>query len=523
MTGMTGPSGMTGMTGPSGMTGMTGPSGMTGITGPSGAQGDTGITGPSGAQGDTGITGETGMTGPTGLKGDTGIIGSPMLGKTAVVDSVYGNNSTASVGGLPFLTIEAAIAAIGSAGYTIWILPGNYTLTNGITIPNGCSIRGMSLQTVNISMVATLSTTDYMVQMGSNTRIEDVTLSLTSTEATKNLVGVLFPQVSGSPTSLTAKVRTCVVSVNNSTVSSTATTNVYGVQCTGQYSSTQAPYSFSYNSLKGSTINVYSNGFGDKRGIIVTGTNQVSTRDLNVYIAAPTDITGPTGPLGYNGSYVGVETNGSTSGPSGPTGPYASIQLRSTTIGCIFPATGNTYSASDILQTTPPTVFSPTYLASDGIQIGPGTDLVSKSAGSKGFSTYVYPTTIFYGARGNFRNNASGYLWPGTEVLDANYPDQTLPAASFRIQQPSLLSGISAALLAPPGGTDTLTITVYYSLTYNSLINLSTGFSVTFGPSDTSVFYYDSSFRLAAGTYVRVFVEWTGSAAKDLSVQLDFF
>lgn len=55
--------------------------------------------------------------------------------------------------------------------------------------------------------------------------------------------------------------------------------------------------------MKGSTINVYSNGPGNKRGILVSGSNQVSTRDTNIYVAAPSYTLGPTG------SYVGVETN----------------------------------------------------------------------------------------------------------------------------------------------------------------------------------------------------------------------
>lgn len=66
-----------------------------------------------------------------------------------------------------------------------------------------------------------------------------------------------------------------------------------------------------------------------------------------------------------------------------------------------FPSSTDAYTASDILQTTPYTISDPTYLASTGIQIGPGTDLVTKSAGEKGFSTYIYPTVIYYGLKGD--------------------------------------------------------------------------------------------------------------------------
>jgi len=123
------------------------------------------------------------------------------------------------------------------------------------------------------------------------------------------------------------------------------------------------------------------------------------------------------------------------------------------------------YTASDILQTTPAIILDPTYLASPGIQIGPGTDLVSKSAGSKGFSTYVYPTILYYGLRGNLTSGPSGgYMWPGTQSVSAGqYPDSTVPAAYFRAQQPTIISGLSAALNNAPGGTNTVTLAIYYS------------------------------------------------------------
>jgi hypothetical protein len=72
---------------------------------------------------------------------------------------------------------------------------------------------------------------------------------------------------------------------------------------------------------------------------------------------------------------VGVETN--------DTSDTGSIQLRTTTVGVTTPTAGQSYTASDILQTNPTTIDNPSYLASAGIQIGPGVDLVTKSAGGK--------------------------------------------------------------------------------------------------------------------------------------------
>lgn len=361
-------------------------------------------------------------------------------GNVAIVDAIYGNNGTASVGGLPYLTVNAAVSAV-SSGQTVYILPGTYTLSSSITIPSGVSIRGMSLQTCTVQMLNVTSDTT-LITMGENTRLEDLTLRLTSV-GHYTLTGILF----GGDTTKTAKLRTCVLTVDNSGASSGGSSVVIGVRCNG--TGTLGPASFSFNSLKGSTINVLSNGAGNKRGILVSNTNIVTTRDLNVYVAKPTSGTS-------TGSYVGVETNDPAN--------TGSIQLRSSTVGVITPSVGETYNASDILQTTPATIADPTYLTSAGIQIGPGVDLVTKSAGGKGFSTYIYPTTVFYGMKGNASSATSGFLWPGTQTANAgSYPDPGIPAAYYRVQQPAILSGLSVGLNNPPGAGATQTIGVYYT------------------------------------------------------------
>jgi hypothetical protein len=364
-------------------------------------------------------------------------------GNTLIVDQVYGNDATASVGGTPYLTVNAAVSAV-TTGQTVYILPGTYNLTGGILIPTGVSIRGMSLQTCIVQMLNVTADTT-LVTMGSQTRIEDLTLKLTSQQH-RTLKGIVF----GGTTTASAKLRTCVLTVDNSGASVGGTSVVTGIECNGTGALSSS--SFSFNSLKGSTINVLSNGGGNKRGVLVSNANVVTTRDLNVYVAQPTNTAS-------TGSYVGVETN-DTTGPD-----LGSIQLRSTTVGITFPTGTQAYTASDILQTTPASITDPTYLASAGIQVGPGTDLVTKSAGTKGFSTYIYPTTVYYGLRGNITSAGSGgYLWPGTQTVSAGqYPDTGLPAAYYRIQQPALLSGMSASLNIAPGGTNTLTLSVYYT------------------------------------------------------------
>lgn len=424
------------------------------------------------------------------------------MGNVLRVDAINGNDSTAAVGGAPYLTVQAAIGA-ATAGTTIWVLPGTYNLTAGINIPNGIALRGLNIQTCVIQMLGVTSNTT-LINMGESCRVEDLTLNLTSSTDNVNLKGIEF---NGTSTQ-TSKLRTCVLTVDNSGSSTAGTSNIYGVECNG--TGGLSPTSFSFNSLKGSTINVKSNGNGNKRGIIVTGSNVVSTRDLNVYVAAPV------GPTGYTGTYVGVET--------AHIGGTGSIQMRSTTVGVVKPTPPQGYTASDILQTTPTTITNPTYLTSSGIQIGPGTDLVTKSAGGKGFSTFVYPTTLFYGGFGNVDNGQRvGYLWPGTVPFTSSYPDQTTPVARYRVQQPLILSGLQATCNDIPSGN--LVITVCKNATTGAALSNATIFTVTLSASPlvTSASFYNASVDFAAGDYINVYMAASANGVKDVSIQLDLF
>jgi hypothetical protein len=429
----------------------------------------------------------------------------PQLGNALVVDGVNGNDSSASVGGLPYKTVDAAIS-VATSGMHIWVLPGIYNLRAGITIPTGVSIRGSSLQTCILQMTNVIANTT-LVTMGESTRMEDLTLTLTSS-GHYTLTGIALP----GTTSQTSKVRTCVLTVRNSTASVGGTSAVTGVLASG--TGALSPSSFSFNSLKGSTINVYSNGGGNKRGILVSSSNTLTTRDLNVYVAAPTDSTS-------TGSYVGIETNDSTANQ------YGSIQLRATTVGTFTSSISGT--SSDILQTTPSSIVTPTYLATAGIQIGPGTDLVTKSAGGKGFSTYVYPTTLFYGVRGAVGTANTGYLWPGTQLVAGGgtaYPDTTNPPARYTIQQPCVLAGMNIALNTSCGGspaTNYLRITVRKTPITTGVI-VDTSYTVTLSGAELTKSFYNASVNFAAGDYLSTLITIGGSSpATDCSIQLDLF
>ena len=471
--------------------------GATGPTGPGG--GSTGPTGPGG--------GSTGPTGPAGNGNN--------MGNVLTVDAVNGNDSTASPGGTPYLTIEAAIVDALS-GCAIWVLPGVYNLSAGITIPDGVSLRGMSVQVCTIQMRDVTQDVTVLLTMGNNTRVEDLTLSLHSA-GHHDLIGIKF----GGSTTSNSKIRTCVITVDNHLAGPSGSSNVYGVLCSGGNISPSTI--FSTNALKGSTINVLSDGGGNKRGILVSSANVVTTRDLNVYVAAP-----PSN-VSFEGSYVGVETNDTSDSLH-----RGSVQLRSTTVAAVKPTGPQDYTSSDILQTTPATITAPTYLASPGIQIGPGTDLVTKSAGGLGFSTYIYPTTLFYGCRGVITNIKTGFLWPGTQTFSTGggnnppiYPDTSIPPARYRVQQPLIVSGMMVtanklingnyitvtvcknATAITPDGQTVMTIT----MTYTDLVS-GTAFKRSF---------YNASVDFAAGDYISLYFTTNSTVLEDVVVQLDCF
>uniref|UniRef100_A0A6C0CK03 DUF1565 domain-containing protein n=1 Tax=viral metagenome TaxID=1070528 RepID=A0A6C0CK03_9ZZZZ len=430
---------------------------------------------------------------------------SPKLGNVLVVDAVNGNDSTGVVGGLPFKTVNAAVnSATPNTNQVIWVLPGIYNLTSPIVMPDGVSMRGLNVQSSIIQMTNVIADTTLLT-MGSNSRIEDLTLNLTST-GHYTLIGIAFT----GTTTATTKLRTCVLTVNNSTAPYTGTSEVTGIKASG--TGALSPGSFAFNSLKGSTVNVYSNGGGNKRGVLVSSSNTITTRDLNVYVAAPADSRSA-------GSYVGIETNDPAS--------TGSIQLRATTVGTFTSSISGT--SSDILQTTPSSFVSPTYLLYPGIQIGPGTDLVTKNAGGKGFSSYVFSSTIFYGMKGTVGGPA-GWLWPGTQTWNAGvFPDTGLPAAYYRVQQPFILGGMCMGLNLSCGNSNSVTALVQKTPVATG-VRVDTSYSVTISGAAIVGTFYNGSVNFSVGDYIHVYFSYTTNNpnpstnnAHDVTVQLDLF
>ena len=515
------------------------------------------------------------------------------MGNVLVVDASNGNDATGAVNGKPFLTIGGALAyLVGNAltGVTVWVLPGAYTLSAGITVPDNCSIRGLSLQTCKVSLFVTASAT--LLTMGENTRVEDLNLSLTSTTATADLIGVALP----GTTSVTSKIRTSVITVNNSGVLVGSTTNVYGVYCSG--TGTLGPGTFSFNCLKGSTLNVQSNGGGNKYGLYMpsSSASQISTRDLNIYVSAPPNSAS-------TGLYVGIYADNANSqvqvrSTSISGAPYPATQLklpvvlrtdanvvlsgqptiqgiplktndrvlvsaqtvptdngiyvvdgpagawtRALDMGAGSPALGvycfvdggtylhtgwecttavnvgaggltfvQRYAGGDILQNAPQAAFG-----TNGIQIGAGTDLVTRTACNHPFTTFVTPTTIVYGLQGAVAS-ATRYLWPGVQTL----ADAT--QVFYRFQQQSIVQGMNVTVRTAPGGVNFFVVTVLKSTTGAVGSGVPTAVTVTLAGAATTASNYLVSVDFEQGEYLALQIASNSpGAAQDLMVEVDLF
>lgn len=416
----------------------------------------------------------------------------PKLGKTLVVDAVNGNDLTGTVNGLPFATPEAALSYIVTnalTGVTVWILPGTYVLSAGITIPNSCSLRGLSTQTTTLSLVGiNPGGTVTMLTMGTQTRVEDLTLLLTSTNATTNLVGVALP----GTTSQTSKMRTCVLTVNNSGVATGSTTTVTGILSNGATPLTASAWTTNF--CRGVTVSVLSNGGGAKRAILCSTASTITFRDTNIYCSTPADVAS-------TGSYIAVETSNAT----------ALATFRNCAIGGGYDGPG-AYTEADIYQSAPATGGSSTAY---GIYLGGGTDLVNHRTGDKPFSV-TYTGILSYSLRGNVPN-AARYYWQGNQTI----PDAT--EVFVRAQERTLIYGLFITLRQAPGVGQSVTVTVNKSTTGVPGSGVATSMTATISGASTTAEFYGTSVVFNRGEFFSVRSTATGGVAADLVVQLDTF
>jgi hypothetical protein len=304
------------------------------------------------------------MTGPTGPAANP-------LGNTLTVDAVYGNDTTAAADPYikPFLTITSALSNV-SAGQTVFVRPGTYS--EKLTIPTNVALRGANVQTVTVQQLNTTSNTTLLT-MGSNCRVEDMTLTLTSL-CNVNLTGIDWP--SGTP--LTSKLRTAVVNV---TSGGTGSNTIVGMLSAGTSVTT---YSAS-DAVRSCTISVDASSSGPIRGVYVTGSNWFALRDANINAR------------GTGSNIVGVETTNA--------GSYASLKHSTVRGG---DGTGIRY---DINRTAGEVLLG-------------SADLVNNTANGNGFSVTTEGAITHYGTTGNFANGTTYYLVPGF-VRQGDLPTST--------------------------------------------------------------------------------------------------
>ena len=314
------------------------------------------------------------------------------------VDQVYGNDTTANASPYisPFLTIGSALN-MAQSGECVYIYPGNYNEI--LTLPSNVAVRGINLQSVVIQKLLVTSNTT-LVTMGTNSRLEDVTVTVTSS-SNVNTTAVYFPD--GTP--INAKLRTLVI---NNTSTATGANNIYGIFSNGTSSNAVS----SFNAVQRSTINVSSSGSGISRGVYNTGSNYFSVRDATIFCT------------GTGSNLVGVENTNSNG--------YTSVKT-STINGSTF----------DINRTA-------------GTILLNATDLQNGTSDGNGFSVNTQAARIIYtlGSKLNFTGSGSEIATTtGTYYLKPGLDCSNFLVSVFGIpftQKTIIFEGLAVSSLALP-------------------------------------------------------------------------
>ncbi len=354
--------------------------------------------------------------------------------------SKNGSDVKGSIGGYPFLTITGAINKIKltlTTGVLISVQPGSYD--ESIIIPDNTSIRGVSAGTCFIRRLNVIADTT-LITMGNTTRLEDVTLQLTSSQHV-TCTGILFPET----TTVSGRLRTIVLTVDNSTATSSGSSNVYGIRSTG----TGQPLKELTTTCRASTVVVRSSGGGTKRGILLdTGANYFHGAEISISCKRTADTTGL-------GSYIGAETN------------VANSLL--TVYGRIIQ--GDTADISQTLGT---------------IEIAQ-VNLLNANANGKTFTTIYQAPRISWGDPGSLPQGSTKFYYPGTYPVTTNeifltFTDKTIVKSLVVRARISPGVGKTDTWTIRKNGVDTL-LTV--SLTGTETFKNSNTVSITFNALDT--------------------------------------
>jgi hypothetical protein len=361
--------------------------------------GIVGPTGPVGPKGDTGATGATGELGPYG-----GIIR---------VDQVYGDDTKAVTDpfSVSFLTINNALTYAQTVGTVsnpieVFIQPGIYN--ESIVVPEYISIRGENVQAVTIQQLDVTSATT-LVTLNNNTRLEDVTLRVSTSSENVTITGVEFIDNAAQ----SSKLRTAVVNV----IATRTTGNAYGILSSG---TTTSPSTVtSSEAVRATTINVTSNNTGgDAIGIYVSNANRFSIRDVNVFST------------GSATTSTAVRTND----------PNGVLYIKTSSLNGTLYDTART-SGTLILQAT---------------------DLINSSTDGNSFAVTTSASIINYGLTSTSFNTAATYnLMPGTMVRTDT---PVLPFNTKFDQKIVVINGIFSANVAP-SGLNSATFNIYKNTT----------------------------------------------------------
>ena len=372
---------------------------------------DAGLSGGAVYKGDFGSSGAVLTTAGSNAPPYWSTPSSSSFGNVLRVDASYGSDTLGAVGTYPFLTISKALS-VATVGQLVQIMPGTYTQTADLTIPASVAIRGAGTQSVVIQRLnATTSAT--LFTMGSNARIEDVTLTLTSSSTVT--AGAVYAAVNMDGSNIpSSKLRTMVLNVTNNNPSGSCV----GILATGNIANPGTVTSA--DTIRGSTINVNTSGQqgGYAECIRVAGQNRVSARDTNIFLTA-TNCSGS--------RLIACET---VSGHSG----Y--LDLRSSVVSATGDVNTISYSTvAEISQSDPSSQIVVSY-----------TRLQNLEANGYGFTPAQVPTNLVFGL---FRRNAhfvhnqdnrNYYLLPGTTERASAIENSTF-AAPFIIEQDCLFRG----------------------------------------------------------------------------------
>jgi len=400
---------------------------------------------------------------------------SASYGNVIRVDSVYGNDTYGAVGTYPFLTVNAAISA-ATTGNLVWVGPGTYTLTGPLVLSNSVAIRGAGTQSVQIQYLnATTSFT--MVTMNSNCRIEDVTLTFTSSSTLTSGAEYVGVYIEGSNV-LSSKIRGMVLNMSNYNSGG----NVVGVLTRGDIASPELPTSA--DTMRGSTININTSGQigGYASCVRVAGQTRVSERDMNNFL-------------------VGTNCSGSRL-IAKETVSAGYLDMRASLIAATGTGLTNC-SLAEISQTNVSSVIILSY-----------TRLQYHSANGLGFTTAQIPTNVVYtlyeptGTWSTGEFNTAYYLTPGTQNITTTITTSSF-SVPFLVEQDSILHGVYLNLNNPIINNGVMTADIYNNsiVASNRIVSLS--LSAAGGTTVTS--NYAVSHTLSKGE--TLYVVATGSGA----------